>query len=218
MKTVAKMIKEFGEDKMATKKAFIENRTQLEKKFASGYLGQEGLVEIIRLNLDELEARSERKAAEVLQVLTQVVERERYKIRSLEKQVTADDLAELTLIDTMKVTEQEFKYYFRKFEQKPLALKKMAEIHSKHYLAIFPCPRSKKAIFEEWAEEAHKAIEYINHTLKYSRAFEHDLLVDRLMLTNFDNFLTELREEYEKTEAAIDKESQTENDKIKGGG
>lgn len=66
--------------------------------------------------------------ANILAKLDSIEKTELEKIKSEYEPVTADTVAELSLLSTMKVSEQELVGYLEKYKRSPLAIKKLHEI------------------------------------------------------------------------------------------
>ena len=52
-------------------------------------------------------------------------------MRAMEEGVTADDVAELTLLEGMTITGSDLEGYYEKYKHKPLAVKKLGQIVNK---------------------------------------------------------------------------------------
>lgn len=214
MKQVMEMVENFAWDKLATKKAFVEKRDALREEVKRELLGKVRYEDFVNRELEKLAERNQRKTEAILQQLNQVEERERHALRTLEKQVTADDLAELTLLATLDLSERELSYYFKKFEEKPLALKKMKEIYKEKYNGNFLCPRSKKEIFEEWNKEVREVLRYINDIIQYPSASSYDVFADEVILMGYVKRMFEPYALYTETPRKTDKEIERNRDRV----
>lgn len=214
MKQVMEMVENFAWDKLATKKAFIQKRDALREEVKRELLGKVRYEDFIERELEKLAERNQRKTAAIMQRLNQVEEHERHALRTLEKQVTADDLAELTLLATLDLSERELSYYFKKFENKPLALKKIEEIYKEKYEGDFLCPRSRKEIFEDWDKEVREVLRYINDLIQYPSASAYDMFADEAIMTGYVKRMFEPYALYTETPRKTDKEIERNRDRV----
>ena len=76
----------------------------------------------------EADQYSDTEFANILAKLENFEQTELEKIKSEYETVTADNVAELNLLSTMKVSEQELLSYLEKYKRNPLAIKKLHEI------------------------------------------------------------------------------------------
>ena len=76
----------------------------------------------------EAENFSNTEYSSILEKLETIEKTELEVIKSEYETVTADNVAELSLLGTMKVSEQELLGYLEKFKRNPLAIKKLHEI------------------------------------------------------------------------------------------
>ncbi|HEM4386007.1 hypothetical protein HCC09_09380 [Streptococcus suis] len=76
----------------------------------------------------EAENFSNTEYSSILEKLETIEKTELEVIKSEYETVTADNVAELSLLSTMKVSEQELLGYLEKFKRNPLAIKKLHEI------------------------------------------------------------------------------------------
>lgn len=188
MKKINEAIAEYAEDKRARKKAYYELVTSLQKDIDRGYTG----AVLAKETIDERRLRSENtdawKQKELLEVLEKTVEDEKAKLGII-TQVTADDLAEFTLLEGIDFTEEEFVYCLRKYENNPLALKKLKTIYQSD-IRPFPFPKLKIELLTEWEEQAKEAIRYITE-LDYARTSEVDFMGDKIATDMHNTFLEE---------------------------
>ena len=103
--------------------------------------------------------------------------------------LTADDLAELTLLEDFKLTEEDLTHYLSKYQGKPLAIKKLKQIYQAD-LRVFPFPKLKEEILNDWEDQAKEAIHYITQ-LDYTRGTEADLIVDKAVMDANNKYLDE---------------------------
>lgn len=79
--------------------------------------------------------------------------------------------------------------YLRKYENNPLALKKLKQIYQAD-LRAFPFPKLKIEFLTEWEEQAKEAIRYITD-LDYVRTSELDFMGDKISTDMHNTFLEE---------------------------
>lgn len=124
MKKINEAIAEYAEEKRARKAEYLKFAALQMKYLERDYTGKRGHKEAIdnrRLEYEDVDAWRQSK---LLEKLDEVVAKERAKLTT-EAQVTADDLAELTLLENLELTEKDLTYYVSKYQKKPLALKKI---------------------------------------------------------------------------------------------
>lgn len=188
MKKINEAIAEYAKAKDERKKSYAELVKRLQKDIDRGYAG----AVLAKETIDERRLRSEStdawKQKELLEALEKTVEDEKVKLGII-TQVTADDLAEFTLLEGIDFTEEEFIYCLRKYENNPLALKKLKTIYQSD-LRAFPFPKLKIEFLTEWEEQAKEAIRYITD-LDYARTSELDLMGDKIATDMHNTFLEE---------------------------
>ena len=86
--------------------------------------------------MKEADQYSDAEFANILAKLESVEQTELEKIKSEYETVTADNVAELNLLSTMKVSEQELLSYLEKYKRNPLAIKKLHEIGAANNIAL----------------------------------------------------------------------------------
>lgn len=86
--------------------------------------------------MKEADQYSDAEFANILAKLESVEQTELEKIKSEYEAVTADNVAELSLLGTMKVSEQELLSYLEKYKRNPLAIKKLHEIGSANNISL----------------------------------------------------------------------------------
>lgn len=188
MKEINEAIAKYAEDKRARKAEYLKFAALQMKYLERDYTGKRGHKEAIdnrRLEYEDVDAWRQSK---LLEKLDEVVVKERAKLTT-EAQVTADDLAELTLLENVELTEKDLTYYVSKYQKKPLALKKLKTIYQSD-LRMFPFPKLKEEIFNDWEEQAKEAIRYITQ-LDYTRGDGADLVVDKAVMDANNKYLDE---------------------------
>lgn len=188
MKKNNEAIAEYAEEKRARKAEYLKFAALQMKYLERDYTGKRGHKEAIdnrRLEYEDVDAWRQSK---LLEKLDEVVAKERAKLTT-EAQVTADDLAELTLLENLELTEKDLTYYVSKYQKKPLALKKIKQIYQTKP-RIFAFPKSKEEILNDWEEQAKEAIRYITQ-LDYTRGNGADLIVDKAVMNANNKYLDE---------------------------
>ena len=79
---------------------------------------------------------SDAEFANIQAKLESVEQTDLEKLKSEYEAVTADNVAELSLLGTMKVSEQELLSYLEKYKRNPLAIKKLHEIGSANNISL----------------------------------------------------------------------------------
>ncbi|MBE6165071.1 MAG: hypothetical protein E7156_07205 [Streptococcus gallolyticus] len=188
MKKINEAIAEYAKEKDERKRAYIELVTGLQKDIDRGYAG----AVLAKKTIDERRLRSENtdawKQKELLEALEKTVEDEKTKLGAV-TQITADDLAELTLLEDIELTEKDLTYYISKYQNKPLAIKKLKQIYQAD-LRTFLFPKSKEEILNDWESQAKEAIRYITQ-LDYTRTTEIDFMGDKISTDMHNTFLEE---------------------------
>ncbi len=188
MKKINEAIAEYAENKRARKEEYLK-LVALETEYLKiGYTGEAGYRKTLdnrRLEYEDVDAW---RQSDLLETLDEVVAKERAKLTT-EAQVTADDLAELTLLENLELTEKDLTYYVSKYQKKPLALKKIKQIYQAD-LRLFPFPKLKEEILKDWEDQAKEAIRYITQ-LDYTRGAGADLIVDKAVMDANNKFLDE---------------------------
>ncbi|QBX07962.1 hypothetical protein [Streptococcus equinus] len=188
MKKINEAIAEYAEEKRARKEEYLKLVALQTKHLKMGYTGERGYKETVdnkRLQYEDVDAW---RQSDLLETLDEVVAKERAKLTT-EAQVTADDLAELTLLENLELTEKDLTYYVSKYQKKPLALKKLKQIYQAD-LRLFPFPKLKEEILKDWEDQAKEAIRYITQ-LDYTRGAGADLIVDKAVMDANNKFLDE---------------------------
>ena len=84
----------------------------------------------------EADQYSDTEFVNILAKLENFEQTELEKIKSEYETVTADNVAKLNLLSTMKVSEQELLSYLEKYKRNPLAIKKLHEIGAANNIAL----------------------------------------------------------------------------------
>lgn len=109
-------------------------------------------------------------------------------------------MAELDLLSTMTLTQEEFISYFIKYKNKPLAVKKLQQIHrdliNKPKQVFFPMPKLKNELLIDFQNQANEALEYINKNIIAKNDFEIGLTINKNMVDVYNKWLNEIIDEY----------------------
>ncbi|MGF0046529.1 hypothetical protein ACQRD4_00940 [Streptococcus hyointestinalis] len=121
-------LKAFGKQRYGYMKQYIELAEDLGQKLKQGVMYQSEVEARLHDFKQNVETQSRQKADELYNKIEQTYEAELVKLQDTVQGVTADDVAELTLLATTEVTKDELEEYFVKYKNKPLAVKKLKEI------------------------------------------------------------------------------------------
>lgn len=123
----------------------------------------------------EADSLSNTEYASIINKLELLEKSELEVIKSEYETVTADNVAELSLLGTMKVSEQELLGYLEKFKRNPLAVKKLHEIGAANNITLpsYILKEDRLAnllqVFKQYAKSYH------NTTIIDSNGFASDL-------------------------------------------
>ena len=121
-------LKAFGKQRYGYMKQYIELAEDLGQKLKQGVMYQSEVEARLHDFKQSVETQSRQKAEELYDKIEQTYEAELVKLQDTVQGVTADDVAELTLLATTEVSKDELEEYFIKYQNKPLAIKKLKEI------------------------------------------------------------------------------------------
>lgn len=121
--TIKDDIKAFGKKKHGYMTGYIAKQEELHKQLQNGMIGKKYAKE--QLEAYKLEGDTYNK---IHAEIEKQHELELEALKEKELSVTADDVAELTLLASMKMTKDELLGYFEKYKNKPLAIKKLLSI------------------------------------------------------------------------------------------
>lgn len=105
--------------------------------------------------------------ANILAKLENFEQTELEKIKSEYETVTADNVAELNLLSTMKVSEQELLSYLEKYKRNPLAIKKLHEIGAANNIAL-----------PNYILKEDRLAELLNVFKRYAKSYHETPIVD----------------------------------------
>lgn len=121
--TIKDDIKAFGKKKHGYMTGYIAKQEELHKQLQNGMIGKKYAKD--QLEAYKLEGDTYNK---IHAEIEKQHELELEALKEKELSVTADDVAELTLLASMKMTKDELLGYFEKYKNKPLAIKKLLSI------------------------------------------------------------------------------------------
>ena len=115
----------------------------------------------------EADQYSDNEFANILAKLENFEQTELEKIKSEYETVTADNVAELNLLSTMKVSEQELLSYLEKYKRNPLAIKKLHEIGAANNIAL-----------PSYILKEDRLAELLNVFKRYAKSYHETPIVD----------------------------------------
>lgn len=115
----------------------------------------------------EADQYSDTEFTNILAKLENLEQTELEKIKSEYETVTADSVAELNLLSTMKVSEQELLNYLEKYKRNPLAIKKLHEIGAANNIAL-----------PSYILKEDRLAELLNVFKRYAKSYHETLIVD----------------------------------------
>lgn len=131
--TIKSDLKAFANKKVEYMRSYIELQEKLKKQVAEGMKGSKQA----QIVLADLKSEGEAYSQKTYDKITAEIEQEQTKqleeLKSEKNSVTADDVAELMLLESTKdISWEEFEQYLEKYKNKPLAIKKLVEIAESH--------------------------------------------------------------------------------------
>lgn len=121
-------IKAFGKKKIELMNTYASMKEDFQKKLSEGMIGQKWADQELQKYKNEADAFSRNISQSLYNQLEVEKKNELAKYESKGESVTADDVAELSLLSTMKLSNQEMISYLEKYKNKPLAIRKLLEI------------------------------------------------------------------------------------------
>lgn len=163
--TIKNELKAFANKKVDYMRAYIELQEQMKEQVSEGMLGSKQA----EIKLSDLKSEGEAYSRKTYDKILTDIENERTKqlqaLEEKEESVTADDVAELMLIESTKnISREEFEQYLEKYKNKPLAIKKLSEIAKSNTDLIF-------VDYEKFNQKEH--IEKLTDFLKQQVATFH---------------------------------------------
>lgn len=131
--TIKSELKAFANKKVDYMRSYIELQEKLKKEVAEGMKGsKQAQIELADLK-SEGEAYSQKTYDKIMSDIEQEQTKQLEELKSEKNSVTADDVAELMLLESTKdISWEEFEEYLKKYKNKPLAIKKLGEIAQSH--------------------------------------------------------------------------------------
>ncbi|MGI1772106.1 hypothetical protein [Streptococcus uberis] len=202
MQSITTDIFNYGNEQITAKKSFIAYFKSQTEQFSNGRLTQIVLEENLKNKAEEIKRISDSKFEAITAVLSDFITKELDSINNIGNSVTANDVAELDLLSTMTLTQEEFISYYIKYKNKPLAVKKLQQIHrdiiNKPKQVFFPMPKLKNELLIDFQNQANEALEYINKNIIAKNDFEIGLTINKNMVDVYNKWLNEIIDEYEK--------------------
>ncbi len=140
-------------------------------------------------------------ASDARQTLTKFIEVQKEKAQELTTtSVTADDLAEINILEAMEeVSREELESYQAKYEDKPLLLKRLAEVARKHGKPLLLTDKQKQnvdplATIKEFEADLGEIIRRHDHVASFPTAMtETDRMTRKLQTDVYQNKLAEYK-------------------------
>lgn len=126
--TIKNDIKAFAKKKHSYMTGYIAMQEDFHKRLAAGMIGEQWAKQELEKYKTEGDTYARTTYNQIMADIERVHEQESAKLKEKELSVTADDVAELSLLSSMEVTKAELVTYYEKFKHKPLAIKKLNEI------------------------------------------------------------------------------------------
>lgn len=200
MQSITTDIFNYGNEQISTKKSFIDYLKSQTEQFSNGRLTQIVLEENLKNKAEEIKRISDSKFEAITAVLSDFITKELDSINNIGNSVTANDVAELDLLSTMTLTQEEFISYFIKYKNKPLAVKKLQQIHrdliNKPKQVFFPMPKLKNELLNDFQDQATEALRYINKNIIAKNDLEIGLTINKNMVDVYNKWLNEIIDEY----------------------
>lgn len=203
MQSLTTDIFNYGNDQITAKKSFIAYFKSQMEQFSNGRLTQTVLEENLKAKAEKIQQTSDNWFGSLTTVLNDFITSELNDITDIKNSTTADDVAELNLLATIAtITEEEFYSYYLKYKYKPLAVKKLQEIHknllSRPGQIFFPMPKLKHELLYDFRDQAIEALEYINKNIIAKNDMEIGLTLDKNTVDVYNKWLTDILTEYNK--------------------
>ncbi|UTX65044.1 hypothetical protein [Streptococcus constellatus] len=121
-------IKAFGKKKIELMNTYSSMKEDFQKKLSEGMIGQKWADQELQNYKKEADTFSYNTSQSLYKQLEVEKKNELARYETAGQSVTADDVAELSLLSTMKLSSKEMLPYLEKYKNKPLAIKKLLEI------------------------------------------------------------------------------------------
>lgn len=128
---IKEQIKVFGSKKLSYMKNYITKKEELAKKVSGLQMYQSEADQRLADYKLEVGNYSRQTTDKLHADIEAAYEKELAALRAMEEGVTADDVAELTLLEGMTITGSDLEGYYEKYKHKPLAIKKLGQIVNK---------------------------------------------------------------------------------------
>lgn len=128
---IKEQIKVFGSKKLSYMKNYITKKEELAKKVSGLQMYQSEADQRLADYKLEVGNYSRQTTDKLHADIEAAYEKELAALRAMEEGVTADDVAELTLLEGMTIIGSDLEGYYEKYKHKPLAIKKLGQIVNK---------------------------------------------------------------------------------------
>ena len=131
--TIKSELKAFANKKVDYMRSYIELQEKLKQQVAEDMKGsKQAQIELAGLR-NEGETYSQKTYDKIIANIEQERTKQLQALEEKKNSVTADDVAELMLLESTKdISWEEFEQYLEKYKNKPLAIKKLGEIAESH--------------------------------------------------------------------------------------
>lgn len=185
--TLKNDIKAFGKKKIEFMSGYVAMQEDYQKKLAEGMIGQKWADQELQNYKKEADTFSYNTSQSLYKQLEVEKKNELARYEAAGQSVTADDVAELSLLSTMKLSSKEMLSYLEKYKNKPLAIKKLLEIiHNDTNLTFIEIDIDKydnKQKFENLFHLLTKRIDYFGEGLKVN-GDKVDLAIHKSIVEN----------------------------------
>ena len=185
--TLKNDIKAFGKKKIEFMSGYVAMQEDYQKKLAEGMIGQKWADQELQNYKKEADTFSYNTSQSLYKQLEVEKKNELARYEAAGQSVTADDVAELSLLSTMKLSSKEMLSYLEKYKNKPLAIKKLLEIiHNDTNLTFIEIDIDKydnKQKLENLFHLLTKRIDYFGEGLKVN-GDKVDLAIHKSIIEN----------------------------------
>lgn len=126
--TLKNDIKTFAKKKYGYVTGFIAKKEAFDRQLADGMIGNKWAEQELEKYKAEGDSYARAEYSRIMNDIDQEQKQELANLKNQELSVTADDVAELTLLASTQVGADELEKYYEKYKNKPLAIKKLNEI------------------------------------------------------------------------------------------
>lgn len=185
--TIKNDIKAFGKKKIEFMSGYVAMQEDYQKKLAEGMIGQKWADQELQNYKKEADTFSYNTSQSLYKQLEVEKKNELARYEAAGQSVTVDDVAELSLLSTMKLSSKEMLSYLEKYKNKPLAIKKLLEIiHNNTNLTFIEIDIDKydnKQKLENLFHLLTKRIDYFGEGLKVN-GDKVDLAIHKSIVEN----------------------------------